>query len=115
MSGSRFELLTLQRTDDTISASVLVPDTTILTAGHFPGDLLLPGVAQLSILHAILIRGFARSVTISTVESWRLRGKIALGEPVDISLERRPDGHVAFSLIQAGALISSGLLQLSEP
>lgn len=98
------------------TCSVVVPLSSGLFDGHFPGAPILPGVAQLLLVQALLRRALGESASIEAIGQWKLRARVPPEACVQISIE--PSGvprgwKFALADLQ-GVPISSGTLTVAE-
>lgn len=77
--------------------------------GHFPGDPILPGIAQLSLLLEALRDRLGPDAYLAAIPSLRFRSAVRPGAELDLTA-RGPadDGRVSFELRAGEALVSSG-------
>jgi 3-hydroxymyristoyl/3-hydroxydecanoyl-(acyl carrier protein) dehydratase len=86
--------------------------------GHFPGRPLMPAVAQLALLQALItahgellsIRGQA----LAGGSGLKFIAPIRPGDHLRIQLQRQPSGKLRCSLENAQGLVTKGMLRLTE-
>ncbi|MFN7966497.1 MAG: hypothetical protein U0V87_12495 [Acidobacteriota bacterium] len=97
------------------SCTVDVPLSTGLFDGHFPEMPILPGVAQLLLVNALLRRAVGESTSIAAIGQWKLRARVAPEASVRVSIE--PTGVASgwrFALTDPrGGPISNGTLTVA--
>lgn len=98
------------------TCSVVVPLSSGLFDGHFPGAPVLPGVAQLLLVQALLHRALGESANIEAIGQWKLRARVTPEACVQISIEPSglPRGWKFALTDPQGAPISSGTLTVAE-
>jgi 3-hydroxymyristoyl/3-hydroxydecanoyl-(acyl carrier protein) dehydratase len=77
--------------------------------GHFPGDPILPGVAQLALLLEALRERVGPDAYLAAIPSLRFRSVVRPGAELDL-LARGPadDGRVSFEMHAGDSLVCSG-------
>lgn len=83
--------------------------------GHFPGLPLMPAVAQLAMLQALLLRHSNWKRPIIGGSRLKFSAPIRPGDLIGIELQRKPSGTIEFSLTTADGPSSKGILKLAEP
>jgi len=110
-----FPLLDSEATETGWRFEVEVPAGSPFFAGHFPGEPILPAIAQLKMLTE-LYRGVAtRRATIGGVEHLRLQNPVLPGVRLEVSLAR-PDeqGRTAFAIRIGTRFATRGRLRWVE-
>lgn len=77
---------------DTIALALRVPDDLKYFDGHFPGDPIVPGVAQLAIVEAAIAREFPELGAPAGVQKLKFMAAIRPGDELVLSLRRKADG-----------------------
>ena len=81
--------------------------------GHFPGLPLMPAVAQIEMIRALLEKHTGWNVTIAGGSGWKFSGRIQPDDKLTIRLQRRPSGDISFNIENSDTLVSKGILQLA--
>jgi 3-hydroxyacyl-[acyl-carrier-protein] dehydratase len=98
-------------TEDGMIARVTTDSGSPWFAGHFPGDPILPGIAQLKMV-ADLIAGFRNNeVYLTGLSRVRFKKIVRPGEPLDIhAVPANNENQYAFRITSSGRDICSGLI-----
>ena len=118
-----FELLELQADADGWRCLIEVPPSSPYFEGHFPGQPVLPGVAQLEIVVDLLRRCLAEperaraaeptTVDVVGLRQVRFRELVQPGDRLDVRLARPDgDGECTFRMEARGKLAASGRVRL---
>jgi 3-hydroxymyristoyl/3-hydroxydecanoyl-(acyl carrier protein) dehydratase len=93
-----------------ISATAELPVDSPWFRGHFPGEPILPGVAQIALVVETLRRGLQQELAVTGVKRTRFKQVILPGDQVQINLELKDDGAsaVLFRILNRAELVSSG-------
>lgn len=86
-----------------------IPPDSPFFAGHFPGHPILPGIAHLALVAALV--GGGRPL--AEVRTLKLRKPVLPGDVLDLSLEET-DGLVRFEIRRGEETVSNGVLRLGE-
>jgi 3-hydroxyacyl-[acyl-carrier-protein] dehydratase len=108
----KWSLETSAATDE-LKARIRVPAASPWFEGHFPNEPVLPGIAQLGMVHDLLCRAFKRQMPIRQLN--RVRFKQMIGPDQDVVITIRAidaDGGHSFRIIGDEGLICSGLMRL---
>jgi len=113
MSAGHYELKETTRTLDVIRHDLKIPATSPYLAGHFPGDPILPGVAQVQIFVEALSTSLDQRLAWREVEVVRFRRPVRPGARYEL-VARLPDqdGVAGFELMAAEGLVADGRLRL---
>lgn len=68
-----------------ISATVTVPDDSPWFSGHFPGNPILPAIAQISIVFDMICQAIKEPITLKTFSRVKFRRIILPDEEMDIT------------------------------
>jgi len=105
-----------QGAKDEIKAHIRVPSASPWFDGHFPEAPLLPGVAQLGMVHDLLIRILGGQRPVTRVSRVRFKQMIRPDQPLVLTVKTGVEGAShSFRLIGDGGLICSGQMQLGPP
>ena len=100
-----------------LHADVHIPSTSAWFDGHFPGQPLLPGIAQIGMVLDLIRQGTHQPV--SLVEIRRVRYKKMILPEDRIRIEAVPkaekDGEYTFRIIKDKELVASGNLIVGRP
>lgn len=80
----------VRRDGDAVRRRVVVPEGSALFDGHFPGEPVLPGVAQISLV-LDLLRDGADVHAPTGIEAVRFRDRVVPGEELDVVAEHDAD------------------------
>lgn len=87
--------------------AVEIPVASPLFAGHFPGQPILPGVAQLAVIERVL-------GPLAGVRNLKLRRPVSPGDRLDLRVSGpREDGSARFEMSRDGEPVSNGVVLLS--
>jgi 3-hydroxymyristoyl/3-hydroxydecanoyl-(acyl carrier protein) dehydratase len=106
----------IYKDDCTVSAHVAVPADSVWFDGHFPGEALLPGVAQLAIVVEILGEVLEKPMCVTDVSRVRFKLAIKPGERIDVQITSKGNNTPAwgFRLFKGSELACNGFLSLAE-
>jgi 3-hydroxyacyl-[acyl-carrier-protein] dehydratase len=106
---------TARLVDGTIKARVRVPADSIWFDGHFPGAALLPGVAQLAIVAAILEEALGTRVRITDVSRVRFKTAIMPDQTMEVQITSKESDPrtYGFRLLKGQELACSGFLKVA--
>ena len=92
------------------SADILIPADSDWFDGHFPGNPVLPGIAQLGMVFEVLGRMIEGDVQVMQVQRVRFRQMILPGDRVVVGVQPKPDknGLHAFRILKDGEVICTG-------
>jgi 3-hydroxyacyl-[acyl-carrier-protein] dehydratase len=98
-------------TEDGMVARVTTDSSSPWFTGHFPGDPILPGIAQLKMV-ADLIAGFRNNeVYLTGLSRVRFKKIVRPGEPLDIhAVPANKENQYAFRITSSGRDICSGVM-----
>jgi 3-hydroxyacyl-[acyl-carrier-protein] dehydratase len=101
--------------DGTISAQVQVPADSIWFDGHFPGLAVLPGVAQLAIVVAILEEALGTRLRVTGVSRVRFKSAIMPAQTMEVQITSKESapGTYVFRLLKGQELACSGFLRVA--
>jgi len=115
MSDLPYRILETERTAEAIHYRLEIPVDSALMDGHFPGDPILPGVAQVQICTEALSTSLGRTVHWKEVELVRFRRPIRPGNTYELVI-RPPDerGKAYFELHSDDGLIADGRMIIAD-
>ena len=112
-----FQLNKIRRSaKDEIRAEVYVPETSVWFDGHFPGEPVLPGVAQVAMVYDVLKTVSDSELNILSVNRIRFRRIIRPGDELKIiasPMEKDP-GMNAFRILIGDDLACSGIMRVKK-
>jgi 3-hydroxymyristoyl/3-hydroxydecanoyl-(acyl carrier protein) dehydratase len=81
-------------------------------AGHFPGDPILPGIAQLGMVGEVARRAIGEQMRLSGFSRIQFKKIVRPGDELTVTLTRRPELHgvLAFRIESGGEVVCSGNL-----
>ena len=82
---------------ETVSATIVVPPESPWFSGHFPGDPVLPAIAQLAIVLDVAGDAAGLELIPKTVKRTKYRRVIRPGEIIDILLSRTGKNPVTYA------------------
>jgi 3-hydroxymyristoyl/3-hydroxydecanoyl-(acyl carrier protein) dehydratase len=101
----------------TIADQVSIPADSPWFQGHFPGDPMLPGIAQLHLVMDAIRASLGRGVRLVGLKRVRFKRVIRPEETIEIAAEPVPDkpGMIRFQLMIDGENACSGLMLTDPP
>ena len=101
----------------TMAAQVSIPADSPWFKGHFPGDPLLPGIAQLHLVMEAVRAALGQDVRLTGLKRVRFKRIIRPEETIDIAVDPVPDkpGLYRFQLTIDGENACSGLMMTGPP
>ena len=112
-----FQLNKIRRSaKDEIRAEICVPETSVWFDGHFPGEPVLPGVAQVAMVYDALKTASDSELNILSVNRIRFRRIIRPGDELTIiasPMEKDPDMN-AFRILIGDDLACSGIMRIKK-
>ena len=108
-----FDAVSQSGGDDVLVCNCTVTADMPFFKGHFPGLPLMPAVAQLEMIRALLEKHSGWNVTIAGGSGLKFSGRIQPDDKLTIRLQRRPSGDISFNIESSDTLISKGILQLA--
>lgn len=100
-----------------VSAVYYVPGNSPWFEGHFPGEAILPGIAQLAMVLEVINTVDARPSTVSRISRVRFKRIIRPGDRLNILVAPRANQQRSFSFrIEVGQEVAcSGVLTVGPP
>ena len=95
-----------------VTGQVAIPAESIWFQGHFPGDPLLPGIAQLHLVMEAIQASLNGEIRLAGLKRVRFKRIIRPGDPIAIAADPVPDnpGLYRFQLTVEGENACSGLM-----
>jgi predicted hotdog family 3-hydroxylacyl-ACP dehydratase len=98
-----------------VIADIAVPSGGAYFEGHFPGRPILPGVAELELVLAALIRETRQPVVLRGLAFARLRQLVLPGDRLGLTTRELDGGRLRFDLRREGMLVANGEFILGPP
>ena len=97
-------------------ALVRVPAGSEWFAGHFPGDPILPGIAQLGMVGEVARRALGEHMRLAGFSRIKFKKIVRPGDELTVTLTRRPElpGVLAFRIESGGEVACSGNLNTEQ-
>lgn len=109
----RYNVEEIERTANEIRYRLDFPATSGFFAGHFPGNPILPGVAQVQICIEVLAKSLARPIHLRKLESVRYRRPVTPETVCELTVQLPDDeGRVVFRLVCSEGLVADGRMLL---
>ena len=101
----------------TIAGQVSIPADSLWFQGHFPGDPMLPGIAQLHLVMDAIRDALGHGFRLLGLKRVRFKRVIRPEETIEITAEPVPDkpGMIRFQLMIDGENACSGLMLTGPP
>ena len=98
-----------------ISARIRVPADSPWFDGHFPGEPVLPGIAQLGMVHDLLCRALGQQLPVARVSRVRFRQMIRPEQQLTLTVQRNEAaGSHRFRITGEEGSICTGQLLLAD-
>ena len=98
-----------------IHARIRVPADSPWFDGHFPGEPVLPGIAQLGMVHDLLCRAFDQQLSVARVSRVRFRQMIRPEQQLTLTVQRdQAGGGHRFRITGDEGSICTGHLLLAD-
>jgi 3-hydroxyacyl-[acyl-carrier-protein] dehydratase len=99
-----------------LSADVHVPPASPWFSGHFPGNPVLPGVAQLGMVIDVIRHAFDGPLRVVEVSRVRFKQMILPDDRLVVTAEARPDkaGYYAFRITKGDELVCNGTMAVES-
>jgi 3-hydroxyacyl-[acyl-carrier-protein] dehydratase len=100
-----------------ISARAVVPESSQWFSGHFPGDPILPAIAQLGMVFDAIRQTSKHPVKISRVGRVRFKQVVRPGDGLQITASpmEKEAGSYSFQLSVQEELVCSGMMVVESP
>ena len=115
MTGPVFSFNNINHSEDgeILSGSCLVAADMPFFKGHFPGLPIMPAVAQIEMIQALLQQHADWNAVIAGGRGLKFTGRIQPDDSLTIRLQRRPSGDISFIVENKDTVVSKGSLQLA--
>ncbi|QTA80042.1 Beta-hydroxydecanoyl thiol ester dehydrase domain-containing protein, FabA/FabZ [Desulfonema limicola] len=86
-------------------------------SGHFPGDPILPGIAQLALVMDSLHQAFKTKIRISGLKRVRFRQIIRPGDPLKINIKKNKGNaqSYSFKIMTKDEIACAGTIIIEKP
>jgi 3-hydroxymyristoyl/3-hydroxydecanoyl-(acyl carrier protein) dehydratase len=96
-------------------AQVAVTDKSPWFSGHFPDNPILPGIAQLDMVAAVIARSRQKALIIQRLNRVKFKKIVSPGELLEIHTARTPTANLySFRITSGPEDVCSGMMTLSE-
>ena len=112
-----YELKNLKKSDTMqISADIQVPPNSPWFSGHFPGEPILPGIAQLGMVLETIHQSVDQNLRISSIRGVRFKQMIRPNDQLSITAQPKKDRNKSyfFRIMVAGEVACSGMMVLEN-
>lgn len=102
--------------ENEIRAVIEIPAASLWFDGHFPGEPVLPGLAQISMVFDVIKKAAEGELRVSSLNRVRFRRIVRPGDCLDViaaPLKKEADAYT-FQLQIQGDLVSSGVMRLKR-
>lgn len=89
--------LSIDKTKPPVTARVKVPTTSLWFDGHFPGEPILPGIAQLNLVMTVLKKALGPAITAARFNRVRFKRLIRPGNRLFLELRPVPKDARSFT------------------
>jgi 3-hydroxymyristoyl/3-hydroxydecanoyl-(acyl carrier protein) dehydratase len=104
------------KNDWTINDRTMVRKDSPWFCGHFPGDPILPGIAQIELVLTLLENHFRRPVRLRRLGRVKFKKIVRPGETLDIQAGAGNKENVyCFRIVSAGEEVCAGMITLAPP
>ncbi len=108
------EIRSERRDGDIVSLEIFVDENLFQFQGHFPGEPVLPGVAQIDWAAKCAVRYFAVPARFPRIGQLKFSKLIVANSVLSLRLEyKRDKGRIVFSFSEGGEVCSSGFFELA--
>lgn len=116
ITDKRYALTALRRTGtNEMSAKVTINRSSPWFSGHFPGDPILPGIAQLDMVTEVISVLRQEKLILTGLSRVKFRKLIRPGKPMDIhAAADKKDNHYTFRITCQGEAVCSGMMILAK-
>ena len=108
-----FDPVSQSEDGETLTGRCLVAADLPFFNGHFPGLPLMPAVAQIEMIHALLEEHADWKSVICGGSRLKFTGRIQPDDKLTIRLQRSTSGDISFSIENKDTVVSKGILQLA--
>lgn len=97
-------------------AEARVPEDSSWFAGHFPGDPILPGIAQMGMAFETVSRVLGGGIRVSRFNRIKFKKIIRPGDCLEIIIQAKKDvpGQYAFQIMAGGEIACSGIMAIEQ-
>ncbi len=97
--------------DNSITAEIYLNEESSWFSGHFPGDPILPGVAQILFVFDI-IQSVNEGMSLKNVKRVKFRSLVRPGDSLRLNAVPHRDNNFAFKIHSGDEMVCSGMLQV---
>ncbi|MEQ8766394.1 MAG: hypothetical protein RL885_20950 [Planctomycetota bacterium] len=110
-----FPIINLETNENAWRAKVQIPEDTSYVDGHFPGEAILPGVAEIGLVLQVLERGGVVA-NLTGIKGFRFRNPVKPGDTLEVVLKAPGpnDSSATFDLRRGTERIANGTLLLAS-
>ena len=108
-----FEHVSHSRDGTALSCNCSVAKDMPFFNGHFPSMPIMPAVAQIEMIQALLQQQSNWNKIIAGGSGLKFTGRIQPGDTLAIHLQCIPSGDISFTVENKDAVVSKGILQLA--
>lgn len=107
--------LSIRKTKTVVTARVDVPASSRWFEGHFPGEPILPGIAQLALVTAVLKKALGTKIAAIRFSRVRFKQPIRPGDRLDLDIRPKPEGarNFVFKIVCGAQPALSGSVTIS--
>jgi len=100
-----------------VSAEVEIPLNSPWFSGHFPGELILPGIAQLGIIQEALQKSGRKKLVVKSVSRVRFKQVVKSGDQLRLVATPVKDkaGSYSFRIMVKEKLVCNGIMEVDSP
>lgn len=112
-----YELKNLKKSDSMqISADIQVPPDSPWFCGHFPGEPILPGIAQLGMVYDAINQSVDQNLDISNISRVRFKQIIRPNDPIKIiaTPQEGISKSYSFRIMVASEIACSGVIKVEN-
>ena len=101
---------------DEILADAVVPGKSPWFSGHFPGEPILPGIAQLGMVFDVIKQESGKNIKISAVKRVKFKHIIKPGDKIQIKAKEKNDDHslYAFDVMVDSQIACTGMMTVEK-
>ena len=109
-----YSCISVERNDDTITAQVTTDEQSPWFSGHFPGDPILPGIAQLKMVTDVIGKALEKDLYLAGLTRIKFKKLIRPGVVLDIdAVTGKQKNSYSFRITSNQENVCSGTLTLA--
>ncbi len=101
----------MEDAEDSISAETSIEENSYWFSGHFPGDPILPGIAQILLVND-MIKSVNDTLSLASVKRVKFRRLVRPNEKLRVHAKKSGGTNYFFTLYSGDELVSSGIFQV---